>query len=85
MPKYKITLVRSGISFTFDNSTSLLQAIEQQAIQPEYGCRTGFCGHCRATVLSGKWHYHELPLAFTRSEQILLCCAVVDSDLDLDL
>ncbi|RIY33944.1 (2Fe-2S)-binding protein [Psittacicella melopsittaci] len=85
MKKYKITLLRSQITFDFDNSKSLLQALEEQGIQPEYGCRTGFCGHCRTVAASGQWHYQDVPLAFIRSGQILLCCAIVDSDLELDL
>ncbi|RIY37521.1 class I ribonucleotide reductase maintenance protein YfaE [Psittacicella gerlachiana] len=85
MKKFKITLLRSNITFYYDNSITLLAAIEQQGITPEYGCRTGFCGHCRTVAAKGKWHYADVPLAFVRNDQILLCCATVDSDLELDM
>lgn len=85
MQQYKITLVRSGVSFYFDNSTTLLNAIMQQGVNPDWGCKAGFCGSCRATVLSGKWHYAADPIAFVKTDQILLCCATVDSDLELDV
>lgn len=85
MELYKITLVRSNIVFYYDNSISLLRAIEENNIQPEYACRNGFCGSCCAIVRSGKWHYRSDPIAFCRSNQILLCCCIVDSDLELEL
>ncbi|MFC6277116.1 class I ribonucleotide reductase maintenance protein YfaE [Psittacicella hinzii] len=85
MKKFKITLSLSGISFDYDNSIPLLTAIEQQGIKPEYGCREGYCGSCRTVVATGKWHYPSPPLGFVRPGQILLCCAVVESDLILEL
>lgn len=85
MRQYKITLLRSGIVFYYDNSISLLSAIEANNIQPEYGCRNGFCGSCCAIVKSGSWHYDGDPIAFCRKNQILLCCCIVDSDLELEI
>lgn len=65
-------------SFTLLKGESLLDALERTGHEVEYQCRSGYCGVCRLTLLSGAVSYSEPPLAYVGQSDILPCCCTVD-------
>ncbi|MGL5728871.1 MAG: class I ribonucleotide reductase maintenance protein YfaE [Plesiomonas sp.] len=63
---------------------SLLEALEQAQYFPEFQCRSGFCGVCRIRLLHGKVTYQQEPLAFIASDEILPCCCIPVSDIEIE-
>lgn len=84
MKTHKITLTNQQLTIEHDNRTSLLQTLENNGIFHEYQCRLGYCGACRVKLRKGKVSYTELPLAFLQSDDMLLCCCKVESDLEIE-
>ena len=78
----KIHLIRRRISLEFNNETSLLDHLEHNHIHHEYQCRSG---SCRVKIKKGKVSYAQTPLAFIQSDEILLCCCHVESDIEIEL
>lgn len=74
------------VSTCSDNgtTTTLLDALEQHQVEVSYHCRNGFCGACRTKLLSGEVTYINEPLAFVRPGDILPCCCIPASDLDIE-
>ena len=71
-------------SFVLQAGETLLEALERTGHEVEYQCRSGYCGACRLTLLSGNVSYHKPPLAFVAAGEILPCCCTVEKDLTLD-
>ncbi|MCA1767348.1 MAG: 2Fe-2S ferredoxin-like protein [Idiomarina sp.] len=63
---------------------TLLEALEKHQLEMNYHCRSGFCGACRSTLKSGQVRYTTEPLAYVRKGDILPCCCVPESDLDIE-
>lgn len=61
---------------------SLLEAAEDAGFTPEYQCRNGFCGACRAKLAGGSVSYRNDPLAYCGEDEVLLCCASLKADED---
>uniref|UniRef100_A0A7S1T597 Uncharacterized protein n=1 Tax=Compsopogon caeruleus TaxID=31354 RepID=A0A7S1T597_9RHOD len=65
---------------------TLLEFAESRGLTPEFGCRSGACGICAVKVLSGKVTHRHAPTFPTKSENVLICCAVpAKCDLELVL
>ena len=81
-----ITLAENSqcIEFTA-GCPSLLHCLESQKIDVAYQCREGYCGACRATLVSGNVKYNEEPLAFVRDGEILLCCSKPNGNISINL
>jgi len=54
---------------------SLLDFLESHGVQPNYGCRSGQCGICKAYLTSGEVAYFSPPGVELNSDEVLLCCA----------
>lgn len=67
-----------------DNNT-LLETIEQHQIEIQFHCREGYCGACRTKLISGKVEYTTDPLAFIDDDEILPCCCIPISNIEIDL
>lgn len=73
------------VSASTDGSKgTLLDALEAEQVEVHYHCRNGFCGACRTKLNSGEVTYINEPLAFVRAGDILPCCCVPASDLDIE-
>jgi CDP-4-dehydro-6-deoxyglucose reductase, E3 len=92
MSAFQITLRPSGNTFTTDEHTNVLQAALDAGFTLPYGCKSGACGSCKATVLSGEVDHGKsqestLPLAeraqADRPGKALLCCATARSDVQI--
>ena len=66
-------------------NNSLLETIEQQQIEIQYHCREGYCGACRSKLICGKVEYTTDPLAFIDDDEILPCCCIPISDIEIEL
>jgi ferredoxin len=69
---------------------SVLSAVIAAGFAPPYSCRLGYCGACRARLLSGVIEYpsglqvRAQPGA-PAAEEVMLCIARARSDLELEL
>lgn len=63
---------------------SLLEALERTGHDIEYQCRSGYCGQCRVTLISGAVDYPSPPLAFIGTSEILPCCCRVTEQIAIE-
>jgi ferredoxin len=63
----------------------LLEFAEAIGVAPKFGCRSGICGTCTTRILSGAVDYIEDPVAPRGPGEILLCCSVPRSGVDVVL
>ena len=81
-----VTFVRSGLSVAFDAKTgSLLDFAESVGLTPDFSCRSGVCGTCKVKILSGQTRNIETPLDEVNAGEILLCCCVPETEIQIDL
>ena len=66
-------------------SKTMLESIELHNIEVQYHCREGYCGACRSKLISGDVEYTTDPLAYIDDNEILPCCCVPNSDVELEL
>ena len=66
-------------------NNTLLETIEQNKIEIQYHCREGYCGACRSKLISGKVEYTTDPLAFIDDDEILPCCCIPASNIEIEL
>ena len=55
---------------------NLLDFAEAHGFTPEFGCRSGQCGACKTTLVSGKVAYQNEHPSQINEDEVLLCCAV---------
>jgi ferredoxin-NADP reductase len=76
---------RSGRTLTWTGKQSnLLDFAEAHGIQVESGCRSGSCGSCVSTLVSGTVDYDRAPDYDLAPDQCLLCVGKPRSPLALD-
>lgn len=81
-----ITLRATGTQLACpEGKTCLLDVLELHDVAVEYQCRSGYCGACRLTLLKGKVTYHQQPLAFINHGEILPCCCIPVTDIELEV
>jgi ferredoxin-NADP reductase/MOSC domain-containing protein YiiM len=87
IPPATVHFARSAqtASWRQEDDLSLLELAEQQGLRPNFSCRNGQCGLCRATVLHGVVMYLAQPDIDIAQNDVLLCCALPKGDLVLDL
>lgn len=64
---------------------TILQSLEQSNANVASQCREGFCGVCRLKLRKGKVSYIKEPLGFIDDDEILSCCAMPETNVDVDL
>lgn len=84
-----VATLRNGKRFDVDASSSILNAALGQGLFIEHSCRTGRCGVCKATVLSGETILLQ-PEESLRAEdraagKILTCCRSLQADTVLNI
>jgi CDP-4-dehydro-6-deoxyglucose reductase, E3 len=83
---HRVTIQPSDHAFTVEDGETILEAALRNHIGLPYGCRSGACGSCKATISQGQVDYGE-HLSGTLSElekqagKALLCRATPLSDL----
>lgn len=63
---------------------SLLDVAQQQGIDASYGCRYGACEACQVNILQGSVSYQDSDIK-AAANKALLCCAIPNEDLVLEL
>ncbi len=84
---FKVHVEPSGHEFCVDADESILDAAVRQGVNLTYGCRNGFCGECKSTLLEGDVSYadgtppalEELP-----ENSCLTCKAIPSTDIRLE-
>ena len=72
--------------FYFDEAEepNILDFLEKQGIEMHSHCKAGFCGTCRTSLIRGEVHYPGgPPLGYLREGEILPCCCVPTSDIEI--
>lgn len=77
------TLTYNGQSYPLDTEKTLLENLEAQSVSVEFHCRDGHCGACRSILIAGTANYTDFPLAYLKSDEILLCCSKSKDDIIL--
>ncbi|QUS38187.1 2Fe-2S iron-sulfur cluster binding domain-containing protein [Tardiphaga alba] len=57
-------------------SGTLLELAEARGLSPDYSCRAGNCGTCKAMLLAGDVTYTTEPSIELADNEVLICCAV---------
>ena len=79
----KVRVNGKDIIFT-DAHKNLLECMESHNVEVHYHCRDGFCGACRISLNKGQVCYPQgEPLAFIGEGEILSCCCVPTTDIDI--
>ncbi|HUM52005.1 MAG TPA: iron-sulfur cluster-binding domain-containing protein [Chitinophagales bacterium] len=73
-------------SIEVDNSTSILEHLEANQIQPKYGCRMGLCKQCTCTKKSGIV-FNQLTQKYSQDteEEIQICVSVPIGEISINL
>ncbi|MFT6835274.1 MAG: ferredoxin [Francisellaceae bacterium] len=66
-----------------DASKTILEHIEFAGINVDSQCRSGMCGVCKRKIISGKFEYKQIPLAYTSGKDILICIAMINTDINI--
>jgi ferredoxin-NADP reductase len=80
-----VAFSRSGVSARWEPGQSLLELAEAHGVPAASGCRVGACHGCRAPVLEGSVRHDPEPVAAAPPGSALLCCAVPEGDVLLDV
>lgn len=79
----------TGRQFVADPALSILDAARAQGVILEYSCRTGRCGICKSSVVSGRTKALRLEEGLSEEDQrtgaILTCCRAAIDDTVLDI
>jgi ferredoxin-NADP reductase len=82
---HNVHFKQSGASAKFEPAhPNLLGCASKNKISLESGCRTGACGSCAIRLLQGKIRYTRDPQFQLKSNEILPCVCIPESDLVLD-
>jgi len=82
---HTVTLQASSKRFCVEAGENVLDAARRAGLALPYSCLSGVCGSCKATLISGEFHYpNNPPSALNPAEvarhQVLLCQAVPLTD-----
>lgn len=83
----RVGLATSGREFRYfgEGEGTLLRFLEKRHVAIEYQCRSGYCGACRCRLAEGGVKYLTKPLAFVGEGDVLPCCCIPASDIELDI
>jgi ferredoxin-NADP reductase/MOSC domain-containing protein YiiM len=81
-----VAFAKTGISFHWHpRFASLLEAAEASDVPVNWSCRVGVCHRCETTLFSGEVNYLSAPLDQPAGGNVLICCSVPRTDVQLDL
>jgi ferredoxin-NADP reductase/MOSC domain-containing protein YiiM len=82
----RITFARSGLTVNWSPAyRSILEFSEACDIPTRYSCRSGVCHTCLTPVIDGTTTYNQPPLEEPAAGTVLICTAIPETDLILDL
>lgn len=81
-----VTFSRSRLTVPWrEDFGSLLELAEACDVPTRWSCRTGICHTCETGLLAGAVSYEPAPIDLPADGQVLVCCAVPNDDMVLDL
>ncbi len=82
----EVQFARSGVTVHWEpECDTILELAEKHGLSPDFSCRSGICGTCESTVVSGEVHYVEEPTAEPDDGNALICCSRPATNLVLDI
>ena len=87
---YTVRLVPVDVEFEVEEDETILDAAFRQGIALPHGCKEGQCSACKSILLDGEVElkkYSTFALSETErdTDHILLCRALVDTDVEVEL
>ena len=83
---YTIKFSKSGVEAPWNDSvTSILELAEANGLRPDYSCRMGTCATCESRLIKGTFEYDPEPFMEPDDGNLLICCAVPKSDMEIDI
>lgn len=80
------TFSRSALTVPWrEDFGSVLELAEACDVPTRWSCRTGICHTCETGLLAGAVSYEPAPIDLPADGHILVCCAVPNADMVLDL
>lgn len=76
-------IIYNGEEGVFNGQFSLLDALEENGLDPDYSCRSGACEACKCRLNSGKVEWIQTPSVDLAKNEILSCSCVPISDIDI--
>lgn len=84
--RVKVTLLKSEkVLFWQEGAGTLLELIESAGLQPDNSCRMGTCSTCQTRLVGGTFQYEPEPFMEPEAGNVLLCCAIPTSNVEIDL
>lgn len=81
-----VSFARSGVSFRWGSAfNNLLEAAETCDVPVSWSCRSGVCHSCESGLISGDVQYSPEPIDRPVEGNLLICCSIPLSDVELDL
>ena len=81
-----VQFARSSLTTVWSRCDSpLLELAEDAGISIPFGCRAGNCGTCATKLLTGDISYLNEPAAPINGDEVLVCVAVPETDVVLDV
>jgi ferredoxin-NADP reductase/ferredoxin len=81
-----ISFTRSGLTVPWDDRFhSLLELAEACDVPAQWSCRTGVCHTCECPLIGGDVLYKPDPLELPAPGNLLLCCTLPRTELQIDL
>jgi len=82
---FKVVNLATGRAFSVADGETVLDAAIRQGMPLPYGCRSGACGSCKATLVAGEVVYDQAASALQDlpADSALLCQARPASDLQI--
>jgi ferredoxin-NADP reductase len=81
----RVVFASSGVqSDNMEAWESLLELAEASKVMVESACRTGSCGTCVCRLIRGKVNYPEKPEYECNSDEVVMCLAKPDGDVEIE-
>lgn len=86
---FTVRAVKSNVEVEVREGQTILQALREAGLDPDYSCESGLCGECLTRVIAGEPDHKDYFLTETEKksgEVIMICCSGSRSPiLELDL
>lgn len=83
---YTIKFLKSGKEVPWNDSvTSILDLAEANGLRPDYSCRMGTCATCESRLIKGTFEYDPEPFMEPDDGNLLICCAIPTSNMEIDI
>ncbi|QYB00168.1 PDR/VanB family oxidoreductase (plasmid) [Rhodococcus sp. USK10] len=75
---YELVLARSGHTLRVEDGMTVLDAVLEAGVEPEYSCMSGTCGSCEVVVLDGEVEHQDFYLSDEEkasNDRMMICCS----------